>query len=56
METYNVPKQTLQGIIDYLVTRPYKEVAVGLEELAKIIKGQETPAPVEVPTDLKSKK
>jgi hypothetical protein len=43
METYNVPKQTLQGIIDYLVTRPYKEVAVGLEELAKIIKEQETP-------------
>jgi hypothetical protein len=38
--TYQVPEQVLQGIIDYLATRPYKEVAGGLQELAAIMQKQ----------------
>lgn len=44
MENYSIPKKLIQGIIDYLTTRPYKEVAAGLEELAGVIRAQENQA------------
>lgn len=36
MTTFNVPAHLMQAIADYLVERPYKEVAPLLAEIAKL--------------------
>lgn len=44
MENYTIPKKVIDAIVDYLMTRPYREVASGLEELGRVIREQENQA------------
>lgn len=57
MKTYQIPEDVLVGILNYLATKPYGEVAVGVTSLQKLIHEQggttaQPTAPNEAPTQV----
>jgi len=41
--TYNLPSELVIGILNYLRSRPYAEVAAGVQQLEAIVNAQTPP-------------
>jgi len=46
-DTIPVPRPVIEGVIQYLATRPYKEVAEGIAHLHQAVQAAQQPKPAD---------